>query len=81
MDRVRRFNQLKNDILSVKDNELKITARECIYKFHEIKKLVKDITNNKIRNDDVINEVKKIHVNKIMFVRNKNRNVIINLNH
>ena len=81
MDRVRRFNQLKNDILSVKDNELKITAREGIYKFHEIKKLVKDITNNKIRNDDVINEVKKIHVNKIMFVRNKNRNVIIILNH
>ena len=70
-----RFNELKNHILSVKDNALKTSTSDNHYNFNGMKKLIKDITNNKITIDDVINKVKKIssHVNKIESLRQRIR--------
>ena len=70
-----RFNELKNHILSVKDNELKTSTSDNHYNFNGMKKLITDITNNKITIDDVINKVKKInsHVNKIESLRQRIR--------
>ena len=79
-----RLNGLRKHILSVKDNELKTNTSANRYNFNGMKKLIKDITNNKITKDDAINKVGKIsvYVNKIKSLRqNKNQNIIVNLNH
>ena len=53
---------LKKRILSAKDDELKTSTNDYQYNYNGMKKLIKDITNNKSTKCDVINNVKKISV-------------------
>ena len=53
------FNELENHILSVKSSKLKTETEKYMYDYNYMKKLVKDIDNNKITKNDPINKVKE----------------------
>ena len=53
-----KFNKLKYHILSVKNNRSRTSSDGDQYDFSYMKRLIKDIANNKFTRDDVTNEVK-----------------------
>ena len=53
------FNELKDRLLGLQNNELKTSTNKHQYDFSYMKKLIKDIANSKTTKNDAINSLKE----------------------
>ena len=53
------FNELKDRLLGLKNKKLKTSTNKHQYYFSYMKKLIKDIANNKTTKNDAINSIKE----------------------
>ena len=74
------FNELKDRLLGLKNNELKTSTNKHEFDFSYMKKLIKDIANNKTTKNDAINILKEDsgYIEEIKNLKRKgNRSTVI----